>query len=210
METASYGMLPAPSGRWLSGRPGTDQHVLLWDLTVWKAARPLALRRRGSWYGALMNFHPADDWVADFVRWRSPTYVPVMSDGIADAAAGLFYGRLFELDPTLRPLFRGDLREQGRKLMTTLGVVVKGLTKLDAILPAVEQLGARHVAYGVQDAHYATVGAALLWTLRQGLGTAFTADVEDAWTAAYTTLAGAMIAAAHRAAPAVMTEGMTA
>lgn len=121
---------------------------------------------------------------------------------IATEAAALFYGRLFELDPTLRPLFRGDLTEQGRKLMTTLAVVVKGLSRLDTILPAVEQLGARHAGYGVEEAHYDTVGAALLWTLRQGLGTAFTPEVEAAWTAAYTTLAGAMIDAARRAAPA--------
>ena len=115
---------------------------------------------------------------------------------IAEIAAGLFYDRLFELDPALRPLFRGDIKEQGRKLMQTLGIVVKGLTRLDTILPAVEELGRRHVHYGVQDRHYDTVGAALLWTLEKGLGAAFTPQVEDAWATAYGLLAGAMKAAA--------------
>lgn len=115
---------------------------------------------------------------------------------IADTAAELFYGRLFELDPSLRPLFRGDMAEQGRKLMTTLKVVVNGLTRLEALVPAVQALGQRHAGYGVKDEHYQTVGAALLWTLKQGLGAAFTAETKDAWTAAYTILAEVMITAA--------------
>src|SRR5262245_30679403 len=97
---------------------------------------------------------------------------------IADTAAALFYERLFTLDPALRPLFKGDMTEQQRKLMTMLGVAVKGLNRLDTIVPAVQQLGARHAGYGVQDEHYGTVGAALLWTLGQGLGKGFTPDVE--------------------------------
>jgi hemoglobin-like flavoprotein len=119
---------------------------------------------------------------------------------IADTAASLFYGRLFEIDPALRPLFKGDLVEQGRKLMQMIGVAVNGLDRLDQIVPAVQQLGVRHLAYGVRDAHYATVAAALLWTLEQGLGADFTPEVRDAWTAAYTLLADTMKAAAATAA----------
>jgi hemoglobin-like flavoprotein len=119
---------------------------------------------------------------------------------IADDAAALFYGRLFELDPSLRPLFRGDMKEQGKKLMTMIAVVVNGLKKLEQILPAVQTLGARHSAYGVRDEHYDTVGAALIWTLGQGLGDAFTDEVRDAWVAAYTLLATTMKDAAAQAA----------
>lgn len=119
---------------------------------------------------------------------------------IAGQAAALFYARLFELDPALRPLFRGDMREQGRKLMQMIALAVGALDRLDTILPAVRQLGARHADYGVRDEHYATVGAALLWTLEKGLGAEFTPELRDAWTQTYTTLADAMKAAA--AAPA--------
>jgi hemoglobin-like flavoprotein len=120
---------------------------------------------------------------------------------IADAAAALFYGRLFELDPSLKPLFRGDMQEQGRKLMTMIRVVVNGLHRLDQLVPAVQELGRRHARYGVTDAHYDTVAAALLWTLGQGLGAGFTRDVEAAWTTAYTVLAETMKAAAAEALP---------
>lgn len=111
---------------------------------------------------------------------------------IADDAASLFYMRLFELDPSLRAMFRGDMQEQGRKLMTMISVVVAGLKSLERIVPAVRALGIRHVAYGVRDEHYDTVGAALLWTLEKGLGADFTAEVHDAWAAAYTLLADTM------------------
>ena len=116
---------------------------------------------------------------------------------IADQAAGLFYGKLFELDPAVKPMFRGDMTEQGRKLMKTIGVVVNSLTRLEEILPAVQDLGRRHVAYGVEPKHYDTVGAALLWTLEQGLGPAFTPEVKDAWAAAYGTLASVMKEASY-------------
>ena len=118
---------------------------------------------------------------------------------IAETAAALFYGRLFELDPTLRPMFRGDMAEQGRKLMQTIAVVVHGIDRLETLIPAVEALGRRHVNYGVRDEHYATVAAALLWTLEQGLGPAFTPAAREAWTAAYTTLATVMQRAAAEA-----------
>jgi hemoglobin-like flavoprotein len=118
---------------------------------------------------------------------------------IADDAATLFYNRLFELDPSLRPLFRGDMQEQGRKLMAMIGAVVSGLKNLDRIVPGVRALGSRHVAYGVRDEHYDIVGAALLWTLAKGLGEGFTDDVRDAWTTAYTLLATVMKDAAAEA-----------
>ena len=115
---------------------------------------------------------------------------------IADQAAALFYGRLFEVDPSLRPLFKTDLKEQGKKLMTMIGVAVKGLDTLDQLVPAVQNLGRRHAGYGVTDAHYETVGGALLWTLEKGLGSAFTPDVKSAWTTVYTVLATTMKAGA--------------
>lgn len=119
---------------------------------------------------------------------------------IADDAAALFYNRLFELDPALRPMFRGDMKEQGRKLMTMIGAVVSGLKTLDRIVPGIQALGARHAAYGVRDEHYDVVGAALLWTLATGLGEAFTDEVREAWTEAYTLLANTMKDAAAEAA----------
>jgi len=116
---------------------------------------------------------------------------------IKDSAALLFYGRLFELDPSLRRLFRGDMVEQGRKLMTVIHMVVSSLDNLAPLLGAVEDLGRRHVAYGVTEAHYDTVGSALIWTLGKGLGEQFTPTVEGAWAEAYVTLASAMKQAAY-------------
>lgn len=113
----------------------------------------------------------------------------------ADRAAAQFYERLFVLDPKLRPLFGGDLVEQGRKLMQMLGTAVASLDRLDAVLPGIKALGARHAGYGVKDAHYDTVGGALLWTLEQGLGDKFTPEVRTAWIAAYTLVAETMKAA---------------
>jgi hemoglobin-like flavoprotein len=116
----------------------------------------------------------------------------------ADVVAALFYDRLFALDPSLRPMFKGDARTQGQKLMSTLALVVRGLQRPEQILPAVRRLGERHVSYGVEPAHYDTVGAALLWTLSQGLGDRFTDDASAAWTAAYTMLAELMQEAASQ------------
>jgi len=104
---------------------------------------------------------------------------------IAPTAADLFYKRLFVLNPSLRPMFKGDLVDQGRMLMSMLNAAVNGLTNLESMIPVVRQLGARHVKYGVRDEHYPTVGSALLWTLAHGLGDKFTPAVEDAWTEAY-------------------------
>jgi len=117
---------------------------------------------------------------------------------IEEAAAALFYGRLFELDPSLKPMFKGDIKEQGKKLMATLKVAVVGLDRLDKILPIVQELGRRHVDYGVLDAHYDTVGTALIWTLEKGLGEAFTPECRQAWIDVYTLIAGVMKEAASR------------
>ena len=111
---------------------------------------------------------------------------------IADDAAVLFYRRLFEIDPSLQQMFKGDMAEQRRKLMQMLTAAVKGLPRLDRLVPVVEELGRRHAGYGVSDAHYDTVGAALIWTLEKGLGRAFTPEVKDAWTTVYGVLASTM------------------
>jgi hemoglobin-like flavoprotein len=116
---------------------------------------------------------------------------------ISEQAAAMFYGRLFEIAPEVKPLFRGDMAEQGRKLMATLAVVVNGLTNLQSILPAASALAKRHVGYGVKAEYYAPVGAALLWTLERGLGAAWTPQLAEAWTAAYTILSGYMIGEAY-------------
>lgn len=136
----------------------------------------------------------------------TPTQVDLVKNSftqvepIAETAAGLFYQRLFELDPSLRPLFKHDMKEQGRMLMQTLAIAVHALDQLDSVVPAVKALGQRHVGYGVQPAHYATVGAALLWTLEQGLGAAFTPEVQEAWATVYGLLAETALAGAEGSA----------
>ena len=119
---------------------------------------------------------------------------------IAPQAAELFYNNLFEADPSLKSLFKGDMKEQGAKLMQMIAVAVSKLTDLDNLVPALQGLAKRHVTYGVKTTHYDTVGAALLLTLSQGLGEAFTPEVKAAWTSAYTLMATTMIAAAGEAA----------
>ncbi len=119
---------------------------------------------------------------------------------IADTAAALFYARLFEIAPEVRPLFKGDMAEQGRKLMAMLSTVVSGLGKLETIVPAAQQLAKRHVAYGARPAHYAAVGAALIDTLAGALGAEFTPDTREAWTRAYGLLSTVMIEAQSAAA----------
>ena len=115
---------------------------------------------------------------------------------IKSEAASLFYARLFELDPALKPLFKGDMHAQGVLLMTMIQTAVKSLNNLAAVVPAVQALGRRHVDYGVTAAHYDTVGAALLWALGEGLKDAFTPEIESAWTETYRLLAETMKAAA--------------
>ena len=118
---------------------------------------------------------------------------------IADTAAKLFYDRLFETAPEVRPMFTSDTTEQGRKLMAMIGMVVKALPRLAQIIPNVQALGRRHAAYGVAPEHYAIVGSALLWTLEQGLGEDFTDAHAVAWNEAYGLLADTMLAGAEEA-----------
>jgi hemoglobin-like flavoprotein len=115
----------------------------------------------------------------------------------AEATAGMFYDRLFVLDPSLRSLFKGDMAEQGRKLMTVIGTAVANLHRLETIVPTVQDLGRRHIGYGVKPAHYQTVAAALLWTLEQGLGDEFTSETRQAWVECYTNVASTMQQAAQ-------------
>jgi len=116
---------------------------------------------------------------------------------IQDTAAGLFYQRLFTLDPSIKPMFKGDMQSQGKKLMQALGFIVNSLTRLDEVVPVAQDMARRHVGYGVQPQHYDTVGAALLWTLEQGLGDAFTDEVKTAWATAYGILSQVMKEAAY-------------
>jgi hemoglobin-like flavoprotein len=119
---------------------------------------------------------------------------------IADAAAEIFYGRLFEIDPTTRKLFRAtDMVAQRKKLLQTLSFAINGLNDLDALASKVEDLGRRHAGYGVTDPQYDSVGAALLWTLEQGLAQAWTPAVASAWTEVYQLLSRIMRKAAAQA-----------
>jgi hemoglobin-like flavoprotein len=121
---------------------------------------------------------------------------------ISDLAAELFYKRLFEIDPAVRPMFKGDMQEQGRKLMEMIGMAVTGLSNPGEIMSILAELGRRHVEYGVVDAHYDTVRSALIWTLAQGLGSDFTPEVEAAWAEAYDFIAKVMKDAASQIQPA--------
>jgi hemoglobin-like flavoprotein len=121
---------------------------------------------------------------------------------LKDQAAELFYCRLFELDPSLRLMFRSDMTEQKQKLMIAIAMVVAALDKLETILPSVKELGRRHHEYGVQKRHYDVVGAALLWTLEIGLGNGWTRELSEAWATAYTALATVMMEGADAPRPA--------
>ena len=133
----------------------------------------------------------------------TPTQVKSIQDSfakvapISDQAAVIFYDRLFEVAPSVKAMFPENMTEQRKKLMGTLAVVVNGLSDLPSILPAASALAIRHVSYGARREHYPVVGAALLYTLEQGLGDAWTPDVADAWTTAYETLSGYMMAEAY-------------
>jgi hemoglobin-like flavoprotein len=111
---------------------------------------------------------------------------------VQTAAAELFYGKLFELEPQLQPLFKGDFAAQGQKLMRMLDAAVRGLEHPQALAPAFKDLGRRHLRYGAAPVDYGTVAIALLWTLEQILGQAFTPDVRLAWTEAYTLISRLM------------------
>lgn len=116
----------------------------------------------------------------------------VMVVPISDKAAELFYGRLFELEPEYRSLFKGDMMDQGKKLMKTINIAVESLDDVEPLIPTLKQMGADHAGYGVQERDYNVVGAALLWTLEKGLGEAFTDEVKNAWGAVYEVLASVM------------------
>jgi hemoglobin-like flavoprotein len=116
---------------------------------------------------------------------------------IAPQAAALFYDNLFNADPSLRRLFQGNMAQQGTRLMTMIGAAVDLLDEPETLTPTLRKLGARHVNYGVRDEHYGTVGAALLKTLQQGLGTAYTDDVHAAWVALYRVVSATMMDAAR-------------
>jgi nitric oxide dioxygenase len=117
-----------------------------------------------------------------------------------DMVADLFYDRLFEVAPTVRALFPPDLREQKRKLMTMIATAVGTLNDLQGLVPAIKELGARHVTYGATAAHYEVVGQVLLWTLERVLRDDFTPDIRAAWTKVYGILAATMLAGAAEAA----------
>jgi len=118
---------------------------------------------------------------------------------ISETAAELFYKRLFELNPSLKTLFKGDMKTQGIMLMKMLDYAVTGLDELDKIVPTIKDLGKRHVGYGVKEEYYETVGEALLWTLEKGIGGDFTRDVREAWAEAYKLLSDTMKSAAREA-----------
>ena len=118
---------------------------------------------------------------------------------VAEKAAEMFYARLFQLDPFLKDLFQTDMAEQGMRLMAMISVAVEGLNNPDDLIPAVEDLGRRHGDYGVMPEHYNVVGSALLDTFARALGSLFTPEVRDAWTAIYKVLSSTMIGAAEAA-----------
>jgi hemoglobin-like flavoprotein len=118
---------------------------------------------------------------------------------ISETAAELFYNRLFTIAPEVRPMFKGDMKEQGKKLMTVMAVAVKGLSDLPTIVPTVEKLGVKHIDYGVKEQHFPIVAEALLWTLETGLGDDWNDDLKSAWTEAYMLLANTMISAMKKA-----------
>jgi hemoglobin-like flavoprotein len=112
----------------------------------------------------------------------------------------MFFNRLFSLDPAIRPLFVNDLKGQAKKFTATLALIVNALDCLEHVLTAVQHLGKRHIGYGVHPEDYELVGQALLWTLAQKLGDAFTVEVEEAWTTAYNLIANIMLEAAAETA----------
>lgn len=111
---------------------------------------------------------------------------------LADLVAAEFYERLFQLDASLRPLFKEDLTEQKKHLMMMLKFAIGTLDRMEVFEPSLEELGRKHIAYGVKETHYETVGDALILTLRAMLGASLTEQLEAAWIAAYSLIAGTM------------------
>jgi len=128
------------------------------------------------------------------IRTVQSTWVKLLP--IKASAAQLFYEKLFETDPSLRAMFKGDMRQQGEKLMQVIDAAVNGLSRLEHITAAIQELGRRHAAYGVKDHHYDTVAVALLWTLSESLGSEFTPEAKEAWLTVYDVLATTMREAA--------------
>jgi len=118
---------------------------------------------------------------------------------IQEQAAGMFYDRLFTEYPEVKPLFKGDMQEQGEKLMKMLDQAVGSLDNIEALIEPLKAAGKAHKGYGVKDEDYGKVGASLLWTLEQGLGEAYTPAVQDAWGVTYETLSSVMIEGANEA-----------
>ncbi|MCF6147581.1 MAG: hemin receptor [Candidatus Kuenenia sp.] len=133
---------------------------------------------------------------ADQIALVQKTFAKVQP--VSDKAAEMFYRHLFELNPSFKLLFKRDIKKQGRMLMQMIDFAVKGLDDPETILPTIQDLGKRHVGYGVKEEDYDTVGEALLWTLEQGLGSDFTQEVKEAWGEAYKLLASVMINAAKK------------
>jgi hemoglobin-like flavoprotein len=140
------------------------------------------------------------------IRLLQASFAEVMA--IRQEAAALFYERLFAIDPALRPLFHDtDMRSQEMKLMAALAMVVGKLRQLDEVIPGLETLAVKHIAYGVEEHHYATVGEALIQTLSLAFGERFTPELRTAWLFAYGAISGVMIAAVRKSqVPAVAAE----
>jgi hemoglobin-like flavoprotein len=134
----------------------------------------------------------------DQVQIIKSTFAQVLK--IKEKAGLLFYERLFAIAPETKPLFKGDIAEQSRKLMDTLALAIGMLRDMPTLVQTLQALARRHVKYGVKDEHYDTVGVALLWTLEQGLGPAFTPKAREAWTALYGAVAKIMMDAVQTGA----------
>ncbi len=119
---------------------------------------------------------------------------------LGEKVAEIFYAELFSIDPALRGMFKGDMHEQRKKLLTTLAFVVRSLHAPEKIIQPAQNLAVKHVRYGVKPEHYTLVGNALLRTLKKGLGAEYTAELHDAWVAAFRTLANIMKEAAYGSA----------
>jgi hemoglobin-like flavoprotein len=132
------------------------------------------------------------------------------AERMAEVVGLNFYQRLFQLDPTLRPLFQNNIQEQSKKLMATLKMVVDGLDYSQELVASIRSLGRRHVQYGVKEHHYDTVGEALLWALEKGLGPEFPPEARRAWLIVYTWLAATMKEAAAEAQSSFDTTRFTA
>lgn len=116
---------------------------------------------------------------------------------LGEKVAEIFYDELFAIDPSLRRMFKGDMKDQRKKLLATLAMVIRALHTPEKIMQPAQNLAVKHVAYGVEPVHYTYVGNALLRTLKKGLGADFTRELFDAWVEAFRTLATVMKDAAY-------------